>query len=102
MTKEEWIKKIKDNKEEIKSKMREALDLSMEQNDNFAVFICDDGEVITDRDPYDYVENLNCEKLELIEWDWFDVNVPYYLKEWENYWSEVYFNEILEKIEKDF
>lgn len=102
MTKEEWIKKIKDNKEKIKSKMREALDSSMEWNDNFAVFICDDGDVIVDRLPYDYVENLNCEKLELIEWDWFDVNVPYYLKEWDNYWGEFYFNEILEKIEKDF
>lgn len=102
MTKEEWIKLIKDNKEKIKSKMKEALELSIEWNDDFKAFICDDGDVLTDRHPYDYAENLICEKIEIIEWDWYDSNIPYYLENWDSYWAEFYYNEFLEKIEKDF
>jgi len=101
MTKEEWVRKIQEHKDDIKNGMRRAMELSIEKNDNFAVFICDDGEVITDRSPYDYTENLNCEKIKLIEWDWCDLYILGYLRGWNSFWGEFFYNEFLEQFQKN-
>ena len=104
MKKEKWVELAKKNEKEIKEKIKETIKQAKKEQENDAVGVLmnEDGEVYIKQEPWNYLEYLFTDEdgILIISFDAWDENEEHL--ENKDYWANFYYENFLEKLEKEF